>query len=270
MNVKVARNRPERATARSLALLGELVRRDLRSRYVGSIAGPVWSVLSPLLWVLLYSYVFGSILRIPLNGEPAGIEFPEFLLAGFLPWMAIQEGIFRATTCLSDNAVMVKKAVFPKVALVATVVLAAGINELIGLTLYAGYLAWRGHLVLPGLFALVPLLVIQLAATFGIGCLLASVNVFLRDTPQVVGVGLAMFSFVTPIFYSARMIPKQLSWVFAVNPAAQLVEAFRDVLFRGVLPPAWSIGYLCLAALGSSVAGYLVFSRAEPHFSDVL
>lgn len=254
----------------SAYLLSELVARDLKSRYVGSTFGPAWAFFVPLAWVLIYSFVFSVVLRIPLSGEPPGVNFPEYLLAGFLPWLAIQEGISRASTCLADNASMVKKTVFLKESLVATVVLSAVFNELIGFALYGVYLGWRGHFSAAWIPAVAALLLVQIVLTYGLGCFLAGLHVFLRDTSQVVGLGLGMLSFLTPIFYSAAMVPPRLRWVVQVNPFAHLIEAFRDAFFRHRLPSGASLAYLALFAISAATLGSFLFSKTEPHFADLL
>lgn len=256
--------------ASSAYLISELVTRDLKSRYVGSVFGPLWALLAPLLWVAIYTFVFSVVLRIPLSGEPAGVTFPEYLLAGFLPWLAIQEGLSRSASCLSDNAIMVKKTVFPKQALVATVVLSAVVNELIGLVLYSGYLAWRGHLSPGWMVLVIPYLALQVVATYGIGCLLAGVQVFLRDTSQVVSLGLAMLGFLTPIFYPVSIVPARFRWIIDANPVAQLVDGFRDAFFRHVPPSAGSVAYLVVFSAAAAMLGSLLFVKAEPHFADLL
>ncbi len=269
MKVKLF-DRFRKINTQSLYLLSQLVTRDLKARYVGSTLGPVWALLVPLSWVLIYSFVFSAVLKIPLTGEPRGVNFPEYLLAGFLPWLAIQEGISRASTSLADNAAMVKKSVFLKETLVATVVLSAVFNELAGFALYSGYLAWRGHLSPAWIPAIAGLLVMQVVITYGIGCLLAGLHVFLRDTSQIVALGLGMISFLTPIFYSASMVPRRFRWVIQINPVAHLVEAFRDAFFRHRLPGAASLAYLSLFAVGAVMLGSFLFTKTEPHLADLL
>jgi lipopolysaccharide transport system permease protein len=259
-----------RRPGNSLYLLSELVVRDLRSRYVGSFLGPVWALLAPLAWVVIYTFVFSVVLKIPLSGEPEGVVFPEYLLAGFIPWLAVQEGLMRSATCLTDNSAMVKKAVFPKQTLVATVVLSAVVNELIGLVLYAAYLAWKGHFSPRWAAAAIPLLALQVLATFGVGCLLAGLQVFLRDTAQVAGLALAMAGFLTPIFYPVSIVPARFRWVVSVNPVAHLVEGFRDAFFRRALPPAGSVAFLLVFSGFAAILGSLLFAKAEPHFADLL
>ncbi|HET9795467.1 MAG TPA: ABC transporter permease [Thermoanaerobaculia bacterium] len=259
-----------RRAGNSLYLLSELVVRDLRSRYVGSFLGPVWALLAPLAWVVIYTFVFSVVLKIPLSGEPAGVVFPEYLLAGFIPWLAVQEGLMRSSTCLTDNSAMVKKAVFPKQTLVATVVLSAVVNELIGLFLYSAYLAWRGHFSPRWAALVVPLLAAQILATYGIGCLLAGLQVFLRDTAQVAGLALAMVGFLTPIFYPVSFVPVRFRWVVSANPVAHLIEGFRDALFRHTLPGAGSAAFLLVFSAAAAMLGSLLFVKAEPHFADLL
>jgi len=259
-----------RRPGNSLYLLSELVVRDLRSRYVGSFLGPVWALLAPLAWVVIYTFVFSVVLKIPLSGEPAGVEFPEYLLAGFIPWLAVQEGLMRSATCLTDNSAMVKKAVFPKQTLVATVVLSAVVNELIGLVLYSSYLAWRGHFSPRWAAIALPFLALQILATFGVGCLLAGLQVFLRDTSQVAGLALAMVAFLTPIFYPVSIVPVRFRWVISINRVAHLVEGFRDAFFRHALPAAGSVAFLLVFSAVAAMLGSLLFAKAEPHFADLL
>ena len=117
-------------------LLKEMVVRDVRSRYAGSSLGRALGLRPPgALDAPLHRRVFSLVLRVPV--DPGYASFPEFLMAGLLPWMAIQEGIARSASVLVDNAAMVKKTVFPVETLVLSVVLAAVVNELIALAIFA-------------------------------------------------------------------------------------------------------------------------------------
>src|SRR5687768_16465545 len=168
-----------------LFLLKEMVVRDLRSRYAGSGLGLAWVVHRPILWMVLYSAVFSVILRVPVEPEFAG--FPEFLMSGLLPWMAIQEGISRSASVLPDNAMMVKKAVFPIETLVLSAVLTAVINQVVAFVIFGVYLVFVGHLSTWALLAL-PALAVQVLLTYGIGCLAATVTAFVRDAGHAIGI----------------------------------------------------------------------------------
>ncbi len=269
--MKVKRlNHSNRKAIQAAFLVSQLVRRDLKIRYAGSTFGPAWALFTPLAWVLIYCFVFSVVLKVPLLGERNGINFPEYLLAAFLPWLAVQEGISRSATCLSDNAQMIKKSVFFRESLVASVVLSAVVNELIAFFLYSVYLGFRGHLSAAWVLLLLPLLALQVLITYGLGCILAGLNVFVRDTAQAVILGLAMLSFLTPIFYSVSMVPARFRWVIEANPFAHLVEAFRDAFYRQQFPGMASALYLVTFAVFVSILGSLLFVKAEPHFADLL
>lgn len=251
----------------NLFLLKEMVIRDVRSRYAGSGLGLLWAFAHPVLWMLLYTAVFSVILRVP---RPEGFaSFPEFLLAGLLPWMAIQEGIARCATALTDNAPMVKKTVFPLETLVLSIVLAAVVNEIIALALFAVYLAFAGHLSAWVLLA-VPALMLQVALTFGIGCFVATVSTFTRDAIPAVGIALTVLFYATPIVYPASLVPEHLRFLVEANPVAHLVEWYRDAFTRHTLPSPGSLLFVTAASLGAATLGLALFRRARPHFADLI
>ncbi|HVE66922.1 MAG TPA: ABC transporter permease [Thermoanaerobaculia bacterium] len=248
-------------------LLKEMVVRDLRSRYAGSGLGLAWVVLHPILWMVLYSAVFSVILRVPVDGEYAG--FPEFLMAGLLPWMAIQEGISRSASALPDNAMMVKKAVFPIETLVLSAVLAAVVNQLVAFLVFAVYLFFIGHLSIWILLA-VPALALQILLTYGIGCLAATVTAFVRDAGHAIGILLTVVFFATPIVYPASMVPARFRPILDANPVAHLVGWYRAAFTLHELPPAGSVLSLTAFAAVAALLGGLLFLRARPHFADLV
>jgi lipopolysaccharide transport system permease protein len=251
-----------------LFLLKEMVLRDIRARYAGSRLGISWAFAQPVLWILLYAWVFGVILRIPV--EKGFSSFPEFLLAGLLPWMAIQEGISRASSALTDNAAMVKKTVFPVETLVLSVVLAAVVNQLIAFAFFAVYLAWLGHLALPWLLLAVPALLFQTVLTFGVACFAATVTTLVRDMAHGIGIVLTIVFYATPIVYPAALIPSRYRFLLSINPIAHLVEWYRRAFTLHVLPEPSSVAYLALFAGIAVILGAALFFRARPHFADLL
>jgi lipopolysaccharide transport system permease protein len=250
-----------------LFLLKEMVVRDLRSRYAGSGLGLAWVVLHPILWMVLYSAVFSVILRVPVDPEYAG--FPEFLMAGLLPWMAIQEGISRSSSALPDNAVMVKKAVFPIETLVLSAVVAAVVNQLVAFLVFAVYLLFIGHLSVWALLAL-PALVLQVLLTYGLGCLAATVTAFVRDAAHAIGILLTVVFFATPIVYPASLVPDRFRPILEANPVAHLVAWYRAAFTLHELPPAGSVLYLTVFSAFAALLGGLLFLRARPHFADLI
>lgn len=250
-----------------LFLLKEMVVRDLRSRYAGSGLGMAWTVIHPLLWMVLYSAVFSVILRVPV--EAGFASFPEFLMAGLLPWMALQEGISRSASALPDNAVMVKKAVFPIETLVMSAVLAAVVNQLVAFLIFGAYLFFIGHLTIWILLA-VPALALQILLAYGIGCLAATVTAFVRDAAHAIGILLTVVFFATPIVYPASMVPERFRAILDANPVAHLVAWYRAAFTLHELPASGSVLYLGLFSLSAALLGGLLFLRARPHFADLI
>lgn len=250
-----------------LFLLKEMVVRDLRSRYAGSGLGLAWVVLHPILWMVLYSAVFSVILRVPV--EPEFESFPEFLMAGLLPWMAIQEGISRSASALPDNAVMVKKAVFPIETLVLSALLAAVVNQLVAFFIFGVYLFFIGHLSIWILLA-VPALALQILLTYGIGCLAATVTAFVRDAGHAIGILLSVVFFATPIVYPASMVPERFRPILDANPIAHLVAWYRAAFTLHELPAPGSVVYLAVFSVSAALLGGLLFRRARPHFADLI
>lgn len=249
-------------------LLKEMVVRDVRSRYAGSSLGILWAFAHPVLWMLLYTGVFALVLRVPVEAGYA--SFPEFLMAGLLPWMAIQEGISRSASVLVDNAAMVKKTVFPVETLVLSVVLAAVVNELIALAIFAVYVGLVGHLSVAWLSLVVPALLLQVAMTFGLGCIAATSTAFVRDTAHAVGIALTVVFYATPIVYPASLVPERLRPILEANPVAHLVDLYRRAFTLHAAPPAGSVLYLTLFCGGVALLGAALFSRARPHFADLI
>jgi len=250
-----------------LFLLKEMVVRDLRSRYAGSGLGLAWVVLHPVLWMVLYSAVFSVILRVPV--EPEFESFPEFLMAGLLPWMAIQEGISRSASALPDNAVMVKKAVFPIETLVLSALLAAVVNQLVAFFIFGVYLFFIGHLSI-WILLVVPALALQILLTYGIGCLAATVTAFVRDAGHAIGILLTVVFFATPIVYPASMVPERFRPILDANPIAHLVAWYRAAFTLHELPAPGSMIYLAVFSTLAAVLGALLFVRARPHFADLI
>ena len=260
-------SRDVRPLSAKLFLLKEMVVRDLRARYAGSALGAAWVFVNPILWMVLYTAVFSVILRVPV--ERGFATFPEFLMAGLLPWIAIQEGISRSASALPDNAVMVKKAVFPIETLVGSVVVAAVVNQLVAFFVFGIYLLWVGHLSIWALLA-VPALALQILLTYGLGCLAATITVFVRDAGHAIGILLSIVFFATPIVYPGSMVPARFRPILEANPIAHLVAWYRDAFTLHTWPDPASVLYLLLFSSFAAVLGSLLFVRARPHFADLL
>jgi ABC-type polysaccharide/polyol phosphate export permease len=252
-----------------LFLLRELVKRDFQSRYVGSLLGALWAFLVPLWQLLLFSFVFATVMKISLVGERTD-NFAIFMFCGMLPWMAINEGITRSATAISDNAPLVKKMSFPSEILVVAVVLSGLIHEAIAAVVFLVILAFTGDLASWGVLHLLWLLPLQVGLTVGLGLFLCCVQTLFRDTVQFLNMALMGWFFFTPIVYSISLVPERMRTALEWNPLAVLVTGYRQALLAGDeshlrLYPVLGTVVFVLVVL---VLGIKTFRRFEPVFAD--
>ena len=252
-----------------LFLLGELVRRDFRARYAGSLLGFLWSFAQPLWQLVLFTFVFSWVLRISLVGERTQ-NFALYLFCGLLPYMALSEGVNRAATAIIDNAPLVKKLRFPLALLVVTVVATAFLHEAVALSVFVVVLTVLGEGSLHSLPLLAVAIPLQLCLTLGLGLLLATLQVFVRDTVQALALLFSALFYFTPIVYPLSMVPEQfLPWI-ALNPLTPLVAMYRSALLGGSAPSLGALAPLLFSSATALAVGLTVFHKCSSAFADEL
>ncbi len=250
----------------SLFLLRELTVRNLRSRYAGSVLGLLWSLLNPLWQLLLFTFVFSLVLRFSLDGEQTS-NFGVFLFCGLLPWMAIHEGVSRAASAITDHADLVKKMKLPAELLVLSLVLGAFLHTAAGGAVFIVILALIGELSVASLPLLLVAAPLQALLTYGLGLGLAAANVYIRDTAQLVGLGLNAWFYVTPIIYSVHLISQNaLRAVIELNPLTGLVYLYRAAFLGGGVEV--SLVPLLATVLAAVVLGGAFYARVRHGLVD--
>jgi ABC-type polysaccharide/polyol phosphate export permease len=250
-------------------LLRELITRDLQLRYTGSLLGFLWAFANPLWQLGLYSVVFSVILRMPLTGE-ATDSFPAFLFAGLLPWMAISEGLSRGTTSVVENANLVKKHTFPAELLTVSVTLSALAHAVVALLLFVVVRAVTAVVVWRQLPLLLLAIVLQVALTLGLGWMLATVFVYLRDVQHGLVLILSALFYLTPMIYPVSLVPERYRAAVEANPLSTVVGAYRAFLLGSRPPDGWQLLLLATTALAAFFGGLLLFRRSAPGFADEL
>jgi lipopolysaccharide transport system permease protein len=252
-----------------LDLIGTLTVDEITRAYSGSVVGLSWILIKPMLLIGLYGALFGYIFQ--TRGGPAqtGVEYVLVLLTGLLPWLIFSEAVTAATGSITSSAGLVTKVLFPIEVLPITKVLGATLSGLIGLLLLLlaiVFMQLAGWTVL-----LVPLLLAgQLAFTLGLGWFLSAINVAVRDTSQILPLGLMVWMFLSPVVYTKEMVPTALGVVFAVNPMSYFLEGYRVILLSNQ-PPTLQIWFVViLVSVGAFLGGFWVFDRMRPTFADFL
>jgi lipopolysaccharide transport system permease protein len=261
--------RPRRAsadTSRDRALFANFYRRELTTRYLGSVSGLLWALLHPLALLAVYYFVFTKVFR---TTGLAGQSFLAFVAVALWPWLAAQEALQRGTVSLASYSGLIRKVAFPHEIVVYASVAAT-------LTLqFAGYLAvlvvlWiAGEPIrFEGLLVAVPLWAVLAIAVTGLALLLAALQVFIRDVEHVLMPVLMILMYLTPILYPLALVPEDLRSYVAANPFSWLVDRLREALLDGRMTFQWTDGIALIAALALFGAGRAMFLRLSPHFED--
>jgi lipopolysaccharide transport system permease protein len=257
-----------RAVWRARAVVAALVARDLRGRYIGSTLGLLWSVVNPLAQLAIFTFVFSTVLSVRFGASD--VPFVLYLAAALFPWLAFQESVLRSATSLVDNAVLVKRVVFPIEVLPVQIALTALVHQLIALALLLCLMIGFGVPPRPAALALPLLVMLQLMLTVGVGWTVAALHVYFRDTAQLLGVVFPMWFYLTPIIYPSQLVPAALRPLLALNPLTALVEAYRDVLLHGVVPCGVRELWLAIVSVAAVAVGAVVFARARGDFADLV
>ncbi len=260
-------------------LVGNLVLRDLRSRYKRSVFGWGWSLLNPLATIAIYWIIFGQLLKVvPPIGDPSGLRsFVMFLICGLLPFRFLSDGMTMGSDALLSNANLIKKVYFPRELLVISTVGALLVSFLIELGVLSALLLIAGNMVLP--WFPVVLLVIGLSVCFvlGIGFLLAPLNVYLRDVKHLVAIALQVLFYSAPIVYPISLVPQRsvilgmdlpLRDIYELNPLVTMVSLYRDVLYDLKFPALGDLAYFSAWAIGLLVVGHWVFGRLDHRLAE--
>jgi ABC-type polysaccharide/polyol phosphate export permease len=251
-------------------LLFQLVRRDFTQRFVGSTAGWLWGVIHPLVLLGSWTFVFQYCLKIKLGPEEITQNYPLFLFAGFLPWLLFQETLQRSATSLIEHQNLITKTVFPAEVIPVSVFLSSLMSHLIALGLAVAAIGvWEKHFSPMAFFLPVYMVFLGLFAV-GVAWIVSSLNVYLRDTAQVLSVVLTFWFWITPIFITESRYPRAARVLLRLNPLALLVRVYRERLLTSRWPRLDEIGVLALWSVAVFVAGGLFFRHLKRGFADVL
>ncbi len=250
-------------------LLRNLVVRDLKHRYVGSVGGFFWSVIHPIVLLICYYFVLTVVMGMRLGEEYATQNFALFLFSGILPWLMFQETVLRNCTAVTDNASLITKTIIPSEILPMSIMISNLIHHVIGLVILIGALLLFHVVELSALwvFAYLPILIVLAQ---GLGWLVSSLNVFFRDTSQVLTVVMIFWFWFTPIFYPPELVPESFRLIMTVNPMATVVSGYRNA-FLQMAPPGLEHILILLGWTGVTfLVGALFFRRSKAAFADVL
>ena len=252
-------------------LIWQLAKSEIIGRYRGSIFGILWSFVIPLLMILVYTFVFSYIFQARWGGETSGkTDFAIFLFSGLIIHSLFAECVIKAPSLISGNINYVKRVVFPLEILACVSLLSSLFHfALSTLVLILFYLIV--HLNLHWTIIYLPLILFPLVLlTIGVSWALASLGTYIRDVGQSVGILTTIMLFLSPIFYPASVLPKELRPYLFLNPLTFIIEQFRDILILGNFPAWTRLGLYTLISMIIAMAGFYWFQKTRKGFADVL
>ena len=251
-------------------LILSLARRELLARYKGSALGVIWALLTPVVTIAIFTFIFAGIFGARFGASASPWDYAIHLFCGLLPWTMFQESVLQSSTTIVSHANLVKRVVFPLETLPIAQTLAALGNQLFGtVALLIAIILIRQQF--PVSIIWLPVLVIpQLLFTLGVAWLIASLGVFLRDISQGINLVMMAWMFLTPIIYPESIVPARYRLFVNLNPFTPLIRSYRRVLIEGTGPDWPGLAYFTAFALVSFLFGYWWFARTRKNFADVI
>jgi len=248
-------------------LLWQMTSREIKARYKQSILGYFWVILSPLAQMLVMSFAFSLILRIPTNSA-SNIPYSIFLFTALLPWTLFSNSLSSACNSLVGSSSLITKIYFPRTILVISTIIAKIIDFFFATSILIVYLIIYQIPITLNILWVIPIFFIQQIFTLGLSLFFAAANLLYRDIQYLLGLILTLWMYLTPIIYPADIVPDRFRILFQLNPIAVIVNAYRQVILGGGEPKYSSLLIALLLSLATLLVGLAYFKSREKIFAD--
>ena len=254
----------------NFSLILELAKRDFTERYSGSALGFLWSFVYPLINILIYMIIFGSLMGARLPGMSSVWGYGVYLIAGLVPWTAFANTVTRASTVFLDKKNIIAKIHVDLPTLPLFIVISESVTFVVTLAIFLLILLITG-IPLSWYLVLIPLIYfIQQVFAYALGFFLGIFVVFLRDLKEVVTIGFQIWFWFTPIVYTFDILPALAQEILFWNPMLSVVSAYHDIFVFQRMP---SFFYLTLVLIGSVVlivVDYVIYKKLEKDIRDFI
>lgn len=240
-----------------------LVRRDLKGRYKGSVLGFLWTFLNPLLQLLVYTFVFSTVMR-------SGIEdYYLFLFVALVPWIFFSTSVAGGSSCIWAQQDMVKKIYFPREVLPIAFVTSQFVNMLLSFLVIFAVLLFSGKGLNPvALLCLPVIMLVEYLLALGMAMLSSALTVYIRDLEYILGIITMAWQFLSPVMYSIEQVPEEVRAVFYANPMTPVIVAYRDILYYGKIPEMSTLLHAAVVGIVLVIFGTVVFGNLKKHFAE--
>lgn len=251
-------------------LIFTLVSRELKARYRGTVLGFFWSLVNPLLLMIVYTVVFGFIIG---GARAPGFEgnkwmYALFLFNGILPWTWFSSSLLESANVLNVQGALIKKIKFPVEVLPIMVVTTNMVHFILGLPVLIAFFLIFGKALTPWVLFLPVSLLVQYIFTLGLCFLVSALTVHFKDIKDILTNLITLWFFATPIIYPYESVPRALQYVLNLNPMTHIIESYHYAFFVGSMPHYKRFGITILVGLMFLFLGYLLFDRLRDTFVE--
>ena len=246
-------------------MLINMVRRELRGKYKGSILGFLWTFINPLLQLVVYTIVFSNIMRMGVS------NYEIFLFVALIPWMFFSTSVLSGAGSIIYNQSLVTKIYFPREILPLSVVTSNFINMIYcSVIVLAVVLFYHMNLNLEVWFMLPVIAFIEYILVIGIVLIVSALTVYFRDLEHILGIIIMAWQFLAAVMYPESFVPSQYQAILYLNPMTPIIISFRDVLYYGKMPVVENLVYAFLWSLIIFICGFLLFGKLQKDFAEEL
>ncbi|MFI5205614.1 MAG: ABC transporter permease [Candidatus Paceibacterales bacterium] len=247
-------------------LLFFLVWRDIKIRYKQTLIGAAWAVFQPVLTMLVFSVIFGNLLKTPSDGIP----YPLFSFAALIPWQLFSRALSDSANSLINNQQMVTKIYFPRLFLPASSILGGILDFGISMLVLFAMMFFYKVKITWAIFTLPLFLLLAVLTSLAVGIWLSALNVKYRDVKYVLPFLLQIWLYATPIAYSTQIIPEKWRFIAGLNPMTGVVNGFRWALLGQTSETSTLLGVSVAIILFLFITGLLYFQYMEQTFADIV
>jgi lipopolysaccharide transport system permease protein len=251
--------------ARFTNLLLALVRRDVTARYRRSVLGPAWAIIQPLVLMVLFTMIRGFV-DIPSEGVPYII----FSYSALVPWTFFSNAVNLSGPSIYSNGAIIKKIALPREVFPLAAVVTALFDFAMASLVLVGMMLWFRVPVGWLLLWLLPLVVLTALLAFAVGMGVAALGTFRRDVILATPFLMQFWLYATPIIYPLSSVPERWRTLYMLNPTVGLIESFRNVLVKGMAPPAEALVWSALMTALALAVAWPLFRSLSQYFADVL
>ena len=247
-------------------LLYFLTWRDVKVRYKQTVLGAAWAIIQPLFTMVIFSFFFGKLARMPSDGIP----YPIFSYAALVPWQFFANGLSASSNSLVGSANLIKKVYFPRLVIPISSVISGGVDFCLAFLVLLGMILAYGIVPTWNAAWLPLLLLLALVTALGAGLWLTAMNVQFRDVRYAVPFMIQAWMFATPIAYPSSLLDEPWRTLYGLNPMVGVVEGFRWALLGAETAPGPVVLVSAVVAVGLLIGGAFYFRRMEKTFADVV